>query len=346
MTATLVFGGDVAPLRENPANMFGELTETIRRADLAVANLEFALSDRGNPVRGKIYPHKGPARALAALVEAGFDAVNLANNHMLDYGEKPLLDTLAGLAESGIAAFGAGRNAAEAARPVVLERGGLRIGLLGFTTTLPTGFAATDETPGVDPLRVVTAYRPLRNPEEYPGSETVVETRAVADDLARLVARVESLKTETDLVLVYAHWGASMTEAVHDFQREIGRAAIEAGAAAVFGGHQHVISAVEFHHGRPIVHGLGNLVFDFVAPFFNEATRRSIVLAADMTRAGLENCRLICCRTGVNGPVACLNPEVGDGADIAATLKRLSEPLGTEIHVGREEIRVRPRERG
>jgi len=153
MSASLIFGGDVAPLREDPSNMFGELAQTIGDADLAVANLEFALSDRGAPLRGKIYPHKGPASALAALAEARFDAVNLANNHMLDYGEEPLLDTLEGLAEAGIAGFGAGRNAAEAARPVVLERGGLKIGLLGFTTTLPTGFAATDAAPGVDPLR-------------------------------------------------------------------------------------------------------------------------------------------------------------------------------------------------
>jgi poly-gamma-glutamate synthesis protein (capsule biosynthesis protein) len=343
MSASLIFGGDVAPLRDNPRNMFGELTETIRGADLAVANLEFALSDRGKPVRGKIYPHKGPASALAALVDARLDAVNLANNHMLDYGEEPLLDTLANLAESGIAAFGAGRDATEAARPAVLERSGLKVGLIGFTTTLPTGFAASDDAPGVDPFRVVTSYRPFRNLEEYPGSQAVVETRAVAEDLARLVSRVERLKTETDLVLVYAHWGASMTGAVHDFQREIGHAVIEAGAAAVFGGHQHVVSAVEFHRGRPIVHGLGNLVFDFVAPFFTEATRRAIVFAAEMTREGLEHCRLICCRTGVNGPVARLNPEVGDGAVLASTLRNLSEPLGTELSANREHIDVRAR---
>lgn len=343
MSATLIFGGDVAPLRENPANMFGELTEAIREADLAVANLEFALSDRGKPARGKIYPHKGPASALAALVDARFDAVNLANNHMLDYGEEPLLDTLAGLAEAGIAGFGAGRNATEAVRPAVFERKGLKIGLIGFTTTLPIGFAATEDAPGVDPFRVVTSYRPFRNPEEYPGSQAVIETRAMPEDLARLVSRIESLKAETDLVLVYAHWGASMTEAVHDFQREIGQAAIEAGAAAVFGGHQHVVSAVEFHRGRPIVHGLGNLVFDFVAPFFTEATRRAVVFSAEMTRDGLERCRLICCRTGVNGPVARLNPEVGDGAVLASTLRRLSEPLGTELSVSREHIDVSAR---
>lgn len=341
MTASLIFGGDVAPLRDDPTNMFGELTETIRDADLAVANLEFALSDRGAPLRGKIYPHKGPASAMAAMVDAGFDAFNLANNHVLDFGVEPLVDTLDSLAVAGIAGFGAGRDAEEAARPAIVARGGLTIGLLGFTTTLPTGFAAGEDAPGVNPLRVVTTYRPWRNPDEYPGSPTVVETRPVAEDLARLVAEIEALRARTDIVLVYGHWGASMTEGVHDFQRTIGHAAIEAGAAGVFGGHQHVVSAVEFHEGAPIVHGLGNLVFDFEAPFFTEATRRAIVFAADMSAGRLDNCKLICCHTGINGPVTCLNPEVGDGAALAETLGRLSAPLGTVVEASKEYIAVK-----
>jgi poly-gamma-glutamate capsule biosynthesis protein CapA/YwtB (metallophosphatase superfamily) len=341
MACSLIFGGDIATLRDRPENMFGDLTPTIGAADLAVANLEFALSDRGTPMRGKIYPHKSPAGALAAIEEAGFDALNLANNHMLDYGEAPLFDTLKHLADAGIASFGAGRNFAEAAHPAIVVRGGLRIGLLGVTTTLPTGFAAGTESAGVNPLRVITSYRPLRNLDEYPGSEAIVETRPVAEDLARLIDDIGRLRQESDVVLVYAHWGASMNEEVHDFQRAIGHAAIDAGAAAVFGGHQHVVSAVEFYSGRPIIHGMGNLVFDFVAPFFTEATRRTILFTASITSSGLEDCRLICAATGVNGPVRRLNPKTGEGADFAATLQHLSEPLGTVMSVDGEGIAVR-----
>jgi hypothetical protein len=64
------------------------------------------------------------------------------------------------------------------------------------------------------------------------------------------------------------------------------------------------------------------------------------VFAAEMTRDGLDHCRLICCRTGVNGPVSRLKPEVGDGAVLAATLRHLSEPLGTELSVHRDHIDV------
>lgn len=322
--------------------MFGDLTLTIAGADLALANLEFALSDAVEPTRGKIYPHKAPPGAVSGLIEAGFDALNLANNHMLDYRVEALYDTMAQLDEAGIARFGAGRDLTEASRPVILERCGLRIGILGFTSTLPTGFAASDDQPGVNPLRALTSYRQFRNPDEYPGTAPLVETRPVAEDLARMVAEIGRLKTETDLVLVYQHWGESMNETVHDFQRVIGHAAIDAGAAGVFGGHQHVISAIEFYKGAPIIHGMGNLVFDFVAPFFTEETKRTITFGAQMTAAGLEDCHLICCRTGVDAPVAMLHPSEGEGAGIVETLKRLSAPLGTDISVDGDRVAIKP----
>jgi poly-gamma-glutamate capsule biosynthesis protein CapA/YwtB (metallophosphatase superfamily) len=343
MGVSLIFGGDIAPLRSNPSEMFGNLAPVIRGADLAIGNLEFPLSHRGAPLRGKIYPHKGLPSSVDALVDAGFDAVNLANNHMLDYGEEALFDTLDLLDRASISRVGAGRDLTQAAAPVVLERGGLRIGFLGFTTTLPTGFAAGEGAPGVNPLRVLTSYRPSINLAEYPGSPAVVDTWPVAEDLACLVADIRKLKEISDVVLVYGHWGTSMTETVHDFQRTIAHAAIDAGAAALFGGHQHIVSAVEFYRGCPIVHGMGNLVFDFVAPFFTEATKRTIVFSAEISASGLSDCRLICCRTGVNGPVEMLSPKEGEGAELAATLARLSEPLGTALTVGTNDIAVRAR---
>ena len=339
---SLLFGGDIGPLRADGANMFGDLTATIREAGLAVANLEFALTDAAHPTRGKIYPHKAPPSAVEGLVEAGFDALNLANNHMLDYREAALIDTLEALDGAGIARFGAGRDAEEAALAVVVERAGLRVGLLGYTSTLPTGFAAEADYPGVNPLRARTLYRPFRNPDEYPGTPLLVETEPVAADLERCVEDVRRLKSRTDIVLVYQHWGESMNERVHDFQRAIGHAVIDAGAAGVFGGHQHVISGVEFYRGAPIVHGMGNLVFDFVAPFFTEATRRTVVFGASASAQGLTDCHLIACASGVDGPVAMLHPNEGEGREVFETIERLSAPLGTAVQVNGERIALEP----
>jgi poly-gamma-glutamate capsule biosynthesis protein CapA/YwtB (metallophosphatase superfamily) len=345
MACTLIFGGDIAPIRAPSSNMFGDLARLIGQADLAVANLEIALTDRGLRTRGKAIAERGPPHAVESLVQAGFDAINLANNHVLDYGEPALRDTLARLAEARLPSFGAGGNASEAAAPLVVERGGLRIGLVGYTSTLPQGFAATADAPGVNPLRALTFYRPTRNPEEYPGSAMAMETRPVADDLARMVGDIESLKQRADVVLVYQHWGASMTEQVLDFQRGIGHAAIDAGAAGVFGGHQHVISAIEFYKGRPIVHGMGNLLFDILVPFLTEVTHRTFLFRATVTRDGLEDCDVIPCRAGVTGiydtPTA-LAPDSDLGGAIVGTLQRLSAPYGTRIDVAEGRVRVLP----
>jgi len=343
MALKLVFGGDVAPIRAATANMFGALSQTIADADLAIANLEIALTDRGERTRGKGIAERGPPQAIEALVEAGFDAVNIANNHVLDYGAGALVDTLDRLGAAGLPCFGAGRNAGEAAAPIVLERGGIRIGLLGYTSTLPQGFAATADSPGVNPLRALTFYHPTRNPEEYPGSAMAIETRPVAEDLARMVADIRHLKEQVDVVLVYQHWGASMTEQVLGFQRAIGHAAIDAGAAAVFGGHQHVISAIEFYKNCPIVHGMGNLLFDIIVPFLTEITHRTFLFRATVTRSGLSDCEVIPCRAGVVGvydtPVP-LSPASEGGMRIVEALQRLSAPFGTRIAVSDDRVLV------
>lgn len=343
MACTLVFGGDIAPIRESHDGMFGTLEPVIGEADLAVANLEIALSDKGTRARGKEIAERGSPAGIAAL--SCFDALNLANNHVLDFGEPALLDTMAGLARCGIPFFGAGHDAAGAARPVILERQGIKIGLLGYTSTLPEGFAAAADAPGVNPLRAHTSYRMRRDPEAYPGTAPIVETRTHAEDLERMKTHIRDLKRVTDVVLVYQHWGASMTEAVLDFQREIGHAAIDAGAAGVFGGHQHVISAIEFHKGAPIVHGMGNLLFDIKVPFLTEVTHRTFLFRATVAGSGLQDCELVCARAGVVGrydPATRLAPASDEGRMIVEALRRTSAPFRTRLDVLDDRIRVRP----
>ncbi len=340
MDCSLIFGGDIAPLRGKPGGMFGDLIPVIRQADLAVANLEIALSNRGVPLRGKPIAHTGPPQAIDGLLEAGFDAFNLANNHVLDFGEEPLLDTLDSLNAAGLGLFGAGRNAAEAAAPCVVERNGLKVGLLGYTTTLPQGFEAGENAPGVNPLRVRTSYRPLRNLDEYPGTEPIIDTWPLHGDLQRMQTEIASLKSRVDVLLVYQHWGSSVTERVHEFQKTIGHAAIDCGADGVFGGHQHLISAIEFYREKPIVHGMGNLLFDIKAPFLDEITHRTFLFGATMSRDGLRDCYLLPCRTGVDGPPCQLDPTSRDGALIIDTLRRLSEPFGTKLQVGGERVLI------
>ena len=161
----------------------------------------------------------------------------------------------------------------------------------------------------------------------------MIDTWPIEDDLQRMRDDVASLRKRVDILLVYQHWGSSITEQVHDFQKIIGHAAIDSGADAVFGGHQHLISAIELYQGRPIVHGMGNLLFDIKAPFLTEITHRTFLFGATMSRSGLRDFYLLPCRTGVDGPPHQLNPGSQEGELIVTTLRRLSGPFGTKLRV-------------
>ena len=341
-TLSFLTGGDIAPETIGGAGMLGALAPVFRSADVSFLNVEHPLSEAGTPVRGKRFLHRGQRAHVAGLVEAGVSAINLANNHILDFGDDGLLDTIAAFEAHGVPTFGAGADAAAAAAPVILEKGGLSVGLVGFTSTLPTGFAAGPASAGVNPIRVRTAYRPAFNLDELPGTAPVIETWPVAEDLARLVADVATLKTRVDVVLVYVHWGTSMIAQVHEHQRTIGRAAIEAGAAAVFGGHQHVVSAVEFHRGAPIVHCTGDLVFDVVEPWFDASTERNVLFGATLTKDGLEDCYALACTTGIGKPPELVAPTSQIGQQVLDDLRTFSAPYGTEISTDGDHIRLAP----
>lgn len=335
-------GGDIAPDRTSARGMLGQPGKLFRDADFTFANLENALSTRGELMKGKATKHRGHPSLVEGLVDAGFDAVGIANNHLLDFGVLSLEQTMLTLRRARIPFTGAGMDLEEAGAPVVIERGGLSVGLLAYSSVLPQGHAAGPEEAGVNPLRVRTSYTPLRNLDEYPASEPIIHSWAVAEDLERMKEDVVRLKAVVDLVFVYQHWGASMRHEVHEHQREIGQAAIDAGACAVFGGHQHVLSAIEFYNGRPIVHCTGNLIFDEVEPFFTDATLQSFLLGGRMDKEGVSDLHLIPCRCGVGGAPRLLSPKRGEGRIIVDMMRQFSAPYGTEIAVKDGEVAVSP----
>ena len=120
----------------------------LRRPDITFGNLECAVSTRGAPVP-KQFNFRGRPAALRVLGGyAGFDVLNLANNHAGDYGSTALLDTARYVRRYGMTAVGAGGSLAAAARPRVVERLGLRVAFVGFSDILPASFFAGPNSPG------------------------------------------------------------------------------------------------------------------------------------------------------------------------------------------------------
>jgi poly-gamma-glutamate capsule biosynthesis protein CapA/YwtB (metallophosphatase superfamily) len=335
-------GGDVAPTRKNGAGMFGEIASRFRQADVSFLNLEHALSEKGELLRGKAYFHRGIPAHVDGLAEAGLSCVNIANNHILDYGDIALVDTIDRLDQKRIGHFGAGRNINEARECCVLEKRGICFGFLGYTSTLPIGFAATPLSAGVNPIQAYTSYQPRANPFEYPGVTPSIVTRTDPAHLKQLCDDVAALRKRVNIVIVYVHWGASMSPYVHDFQREIGKAAIDAGAHAVFGGHQHVVSAIEIYQECPIVHCSGNLLFDKWEPFFTKETLKTFLFGATIEPEGLRDCYLLPVKNGVGEPPRLLPRHDPLWQEIFADLQLHCRDFGTRLVAREDAIEVRP----
>jgi poly-gamma-glutamate synthesis protein (capsule biosynthesis protein) len=239
-----------------------ELVAAAREADLLVLNLECAVSERGSPWPDPFKPFffRAPPVAVRALVRLGVDCVALANNHALDFSAEALLDTFDHLADWGIRWVGAGRDAASAREPVVLETGGVRVGVLGVTDH-PAEYAAGPGRPGV-------AYADLhtRVPDWLLGS-------------------VRRLRAQVDVVLVTPHWGPNMVAEPVPHVRAAARTLLEAGATLVAGHSAHVFHGVE---GR-ILYDLGDFVDDYAT---DPALRNDLGLFFLVTFDGPEPVRL------------------------------------------------------
>ncbi|HME81679.1 MAG TPA: CapA family protein [Candidatus Eremiobacteraceae bacterium] len=232
---------------------FSGVRTILARADATVGNLECPLSDRGTPTKSKSkkdlkarkeFVLRGTPAAAPGLADAGFAAMTLANNHILDYGADALDDTLAALHASGIETAGAGDDAALAWQPAYFERRGTRVALLGISEVIPRGYGAGRTTPGVAPGR-----DPL--------------TGEVDASYLKLLAQViRHARGRADVVIVYEHWGTELLGPPSADHVRLAHAAIDAGATLVLGAHPHVLGPVEDYHGGLIAYSLGNFVFD------------------------------------------------------------------------------------
>lgn len=256
---TLLACGDVGPIHE-PLDGYPKLAKPVlAQADLRFANVERVYSTRGTPQVHLASTHSRlPPAHLSLMNDCGFDVVALASNHALDWGTEALIDTIELLEGRGIAAVGAGRNAAEARRPRVLERNGVRVAFLAYCSVLHQGYEAGPQRAGIAPLRAHTYYEAV---EEQPGVPPRVVTVPYEEDLAALIDDVAAAKREAHCVVVSVHWGIHfIPRMLADYQRIAAKAIFGAGADLILGHHAHVPKGIEVFDGLACFYSLGNFI--------------------------------------------------------------------------------------
>ncbi|TYL38376.1 poly-gamma-glutamate biosynthesis protein [Natronococcus pandeyae] len=269
--------------RRRPVDaVWGTVLERLRGLDGLIINLECVLSTRGQQWQRTHRPfhfRADPDWAVPALERAGVDVCALANNHVLDYEEVALGDTLEHLDEAGIARTGAGETLDEALEPAAVSIDGLEVAVVSFTDNTPE-YAADAESPGtawiaIDESRGDSSSR-TRSDDDVENETT---RRRVRDALER------ARESDPDLLVASLHWGPNMVEEPPEAFREFGRWLVEEGVDVVHGHSAHVFHGIEVHEGSPIIYDAGDFVDDYAVDR-RLRNDRSFLFVLSVTDAG------------------------------------------------------------
>ena len=318
---SVVFVGDVM-VAETPGKLIAQgvdpflpFQSLLQAHDLRIGNLECVVATGGTAL-AKPYTFRAEPRVLPVL-KRHFDAMSLANNHSGDFGKAAFAEQLDLMRKAGLPYFGGGVDATEAHAPLIMERNGLRIALLGYVEFKPRAFEADAHRPGV----------------AWSGEDDQVIEDIVA---ARTIHRA-------DIVIPYMHWGweeeaqpsprlrafaLRLIDAGADIAggweeaapprrrlRDCARRMSDAGADMVVGGHPHVTQGAETYKGKPIIYSLGNFLFN---GFDTDATTTGWVLSLRLGREGVRDWRTHVARLDADGvphPVADASSPCGRAGD-------------------------------
>lgn len=367
----LVFGGDLHVQREDPGSMFVRLGSVLREADITFANLESVIVPPGTPLAqhgtapqtqpgamdlrhaSLVIDLRSDPKVLTAYQDAGLAVLGLGNHGCYGCGTEHVLKTIEHLDEARIAHAGSGRNLAEARKPAIVERKGVRVAFLAYCCITRPDAVATATTPGVAAIR----FLPGPNAQAGVPFDTMpgLESRVFPDDLAMVAEDVRKAKSAADVVVTTWHWGVGPLSAsgvpgeVLGYQRELAHTAIDSGCDLIIGHHAHVLSAVEVYRGRAVFYSLGNFGFDYFADSHvmdqiygqvDEETRTSFGLARCVVRDGaIQEVSFLPTSIPDEDPRPVLM-DTTNGQRVVERMLRLSKEFGTRLEVRRHDLLI------
>jgi poly-gamma-glutamate capsule biosynthesis protein CapA/YwtB (metallophosphatase superfamily) len=328
----LIIGDIDIQLRADPTTAFAHLGATLKKADLVYANLEGMLVKPEGPEvdipdkRG--WRHPGPEGVLA-LKAWNVQVVGVANN--VAYDRKNIVETLRVLDANGIAHTGAGANIAEAHRPAIIERKGVKIGFLQYTARWyqESDQIATATEPGV--ARISSRDGVTIDPA----------------DVARVRDDIRRLRPQVDILVVSHHNrdGATATQfgaaagarpagarrdnhVAEQYQKAFAHLAHDTGADFVFGHGTHTVQGVEIYNGKPILYAIGHSAFD--QPGY-EDSKDGFIVRAVIQGKQLQRVSFVPVTRDAQNDVMLLEPSSDEGARLIGIVKKVSGDVPLRI---------------
>jgi poly-gamma-glutamate synthesis protein (capsule biosynthesis protein) len=327
--------------REKPEEAFKFVKPTLAEADFVLINLEGPFAGGTDDPDKSDIPHKNWRHSnpdqVAALTSAGIDAVGVANN--VTYPWQALMRSLKVLDSVGIPHTGGGKDITEAHRPVILDKNGLRIGFMQYAATVfPTNHAATENQPGIAEIKVHTAYQSPTNLDK-PGQPPYVITWLDEASKVLMLEDIKKLRKQVDIVIVSYHWGVSGTTEPVSYQSDIGKAVIDAGADLVFGHGPHKYQKIEMYQGKPILHSLGQAVFDDRRADRGKRFKEGLLARIAVENKKVKSISLVPTWRDDENSLRLEDPNHGKGKELLGVLKSVNEG-GAGLEVKGREIMV------
>ncbi len=302
-TGDLMFYGPMAERMQANHDMlwgFRPLVEALNQGDLLFGNFETPITVRQDNEPNPLKQYFSPPGVGRALKQLGYDVVNLAHNHIYDFGAEGVESTMCELNDAGLPFIGIGQNADEAARPAIIRSGrGIVFGFLGYTTS----------SNSLDPKHKYVACFPY---------------------LDRVSRDIKSLKESVDVVIVSCHTGVQYNPYPTPETRQLAHEAIDSGAAVFLGHHPHVPQGLERIGQGIAIYSLG----DFVAPVHTEDTRRTFFIRIKIADYKVKDYELVSCYITDNCQTVLaegkLREEISD--HIEKISRHITSGLSDELH--------------
>ncbi|MFA6537653.1 MAG: CapA family protein [Patescibacteria group bacterium] len=237
--------GEKMVAKKNYFYPFEKLAEVLNSTDLTFGNLESPII-AGLPVKTGSFSFRADEVVGESLSKAGFDIVSLANNHILNQGQKGIAKTVEVLEKNKIDFCGlAGINLTSK----IIEKNGLKLVFLCYSYD---GFAVLQNNYGVNGL-----------------------------DIEKMKKDIEEIRTQVDFVVISMHAGTEYAHTSGEVQQKFAHAGIDAGADLIIGHHPHVVQEMEKYKDKFIFYSLGNFIFD---QMWSEDTRQGAAIKINFTK--------------------------------------------------------------